>query len=419
MLPFLHELKERLSARNARKEQAETKLSAVSRLKAFTTSNEPIWTSADYQSLAENGYGRNVIVYRAVNLIARSAGSVPWQLFDHEERVDTHPLLNLLNNPNPLQGGNAFREAIISYLLLSGNAYIEACKDADGNVVELYVLRPDRMRVVPSEEGIPSAYEYTVGSSSKRIEVDARTGNSSILHLKLFNPLNDWYGMSPLEAGAQAIAYHKTLDNHNLALLQNGGRPSGALLVNHKNHKGDTPPLTETQLQELRDSVKEACQGTQNAGQVMVLEGDFDWKEMGFSPKDMDFTEGNNITSRKIAQLFGVPPMLVGVPGDATFSNYREARLHLWEDTVLPLLDRLLNQLNTWLAPHFGDNLRLSYDPEAIQPIAEKRAAKWQQLSACNFLTNNEKRHALGYPALDGGDVVAPPLKKQKVAVAA
>ena len=125
---------------------------------------------------------------------------------------------------------------------------------------------------------------------------------------------------------------------------------------------------------------------------------------MGLSPKDLDFGEGKNMSSREIAQIFGVPPMLVGVPGDATFSNYREARLHLWEDTILPLLDRFVNQLNTWLVPQFGTHLRLSYDIDAIPALSAKREAMWERTNNCTFLTLNEKREAFGYPPIPEGN---------------
>ncbi|MBX9697540.1 MAG: phage portal protein, partial [Alphaproteobacteria bacterium] len=102
----------------------------------------------------------------------------------------------------------------------------------------------------------------------------------------------------------------------------------------------------------------------------------------------------------EIAMAFGVPPMLVGVPGDATYSNYREARLHLWEDTILPLLDYLTDELNRWLVPLFGDDLKLSYDIEGIPALAERRHETWQKLEHVSFLSTNEKREAIGYEAI-------------------
>jgi HK97 family phage portal protein len=378
------------------------KSSRVASLLAVGTAHQPMWTPAQYDRLAEMGYQRNGIVYRSVSLIARSIASVPWLLYEGEKEIQAHPLLTLLEKPNPLQDGNSWMQAAVTTLLLSGNLYVEAVGPEDGAADELYVLRPDRMRVIPGSGGVPQGYVYTVNGQSKTIAVNPLTGFGPLLHIKLFHPLNDWYGLSPLEAALKPIDFHNTVANHNLALLQNGGRPSGGLFLKPNPQTGMT--LSEEQRADLRESLKEVYQGTRNAGQIMILEGDFDWKEMGLSPKDMDFGEGKHTAAREIAQIFGVPPMLVGVPGDATFSNYREARLHLWEDTVLPLLDMILSQLNQWLACGFGPSLRLSYNSDAIPALALKREAEWEKINRCAFLTLNEKREAVGYAPLPEGD---------------
>ena len=370
-----------------------------SRFAAFATLNNHSarFDTSSYPVLAKH-YESNVIVHRCVTLIARSIGSVPWRLFENDGRISSHPLLSLLEHPKPTQGRNIFIESIMSYLLLSGNAYIESVPTHDGRPGELYALRPDRLRIIPGKHGLPESYEYSVQGAKKIIPCDAEGNMTPILHLKFFHPQNDWYGLSPIEAALQSIHLHNTVARHNLSLLKNGGRPSGALFVNTSSGQ----PLSTEQKQDLRESLREIHQGTQNAGQIMILEGgNCQWQEMGMSPKDMDFNEGHNMAAREIAQVFGVPPMLVGIPGDATFSNYKEARFHLWEDTILPLLNRLINQFNTWLVPQFGEQLHLTYDPDAIPSLAAKREAMWERVDACSFLTRNEKREAVGYPPID------------------
>jgi HK97 family phage portal protein len=246
------------------------------------------------------------------------------------------------------------------------------------------------MRVVPGVSGIPEAYEYTLGARVARIPVDPLNGQSKI------HPLNDWYGMSPIEAAAHAIDQHNAVASHNLSLLQNGGRPSGALEV--KLNPGES--LSEEQRTRLREEIKSAYEGTTNAGRVLVLEGDLEWKELGLSPKDLDFIEGKNLSTREIAQVYGVPPMLVGVLGDATFSNYKEARYHLWEDTILPYLEIIKGELNAWLVPFFGDNLSIEYNTDAVPALAPKRELLWEKIEKASFLTLNEKRELVGYPPL-------------------
>jgi HK97 family phage portal protein len=379
------------------------KTSKIAPLIAYNSVGQPIWTPRRYDALAEEGYQKNVIVYRAVNLITRSAASVPWRLFKGEKELMHSPLLDILHHPNPRQGGAAFIEAVLAYKLLSGNSYIEAVYGTARIPVELYPLRPDRMRVIPGVAGIPQGYEYSVNGKTRRILVDPLDGRSEILHIKMFHPLNDWYGMSPIEAAACSIDQHNSVAAHNLSLLQNGGRPSGVLKLNSKADRGY---MIEEQRQNLRHDMINAYEGTKNAGRILILEGDFEWQEMGLSLKDLDFIEGKNLSAREIAQTYGVPSMLVGVPGDATFANYREARLHLWEDTILPLLDHLCDEFNHWLVPQFGNDLCLRFDIDSIPALGDRRENTWKKISDASFLTINEKRSFLGFAAIEGGDVL-------------
>ncbi len=386
--------------KNRAQGKPEYKASSVGSMVAYNNLGQPVWTPRNYEALTAQGFRKNVIVYRCVNLISRSAASVPWRLYKGDQEVVTHPLLDLLKRPSALQGGSAFIESTLGYLLLSGNSYIESVAGKDHLAKELYALRPDRMKVLPSSNGLPMGFEYSVDGQKKVIPADPVTGKSSVLHLKLFNPLNDWYGMSPIEAAACAIDQHNTVAAHNLALLQNGGRPSGALMVT----QGQGQSLSSDQLSDLRDDLRKLVEGEKNAGRMMILEGDFQWQEMGLSPKDLDFIEGKLLSAREIAQAFNVPSMLVGVSGESTFANYKEARFHLWEDTILPLLDYLSDELNRWLVSQFGEDLRLSIDVDAIPALAPRREEAWAKLSKADFLTINEKRKAVGYGPVQGGD---------------
>lgn len=367
---------------------------------------QPIWTPRRYDALTAEGYQKNVIVYRCVNLIARGAASVPWRLYRKEEELLNHPLLDLLHYPSSRQAGSAFIESILAYLLLAGNSYIEVVRGFENRPAELHPLRPDRITIIPGRNGLPQGYEYAVNGARRVLRSELFNHRSNVLHLKLFHPLNDWYGMSPIEAAACSIDQHNAVSGHNLALLQNGGRPSGALILGRGQERGYT--LNQEQREDLRQDLKSLYEGERNAGRILVLEGDFEWKEMGLSPKDLDFIHGKNLSAREISQAYGVPPMLVGVSGDATFSNYREARFHLWEDTILPLLDYLTDEFNLSLAPQFERDLRLSYDIDKIPALAQRREEAWAKIANAHFLTINEKRRAVGYAPLPDGDTLNP-----------
>ena len=301
----------------------EAKASRTAKLIAFAAGGQPVWTPRDLASLAREGFAANAVVYRSVRMIAEAAASVPLYLFDGAREVDSHPLLALLARPNTRQCAPDLLEAAFGHLLVAGNAYVEAVS-LGGRVRELHVLRPDRMKVVPGTDGWPEAYDYTVGGQSVRFRQDGE-GPHPILHLTLFNPLNDHYGMSPLEAAAIGIDLHNAAGAWNKALLDNSACPSGALVYAAKDGQ-----LTEAQFARLKEELAESFQGAKNAGRPLLLEGGLDWKAMALSPKDMDFIAAKHAAARDIALALGVPPMLLGIPGDNTYANYAEANRTFW-----------------------------------------------------------------------------------------
>lgn len=380
------------------------KHSAAGSLIAIHGQGAPVWTPRNYGELAHEGFARNAIAYRCVRMISETAAAVPWVLYENaggrERELDTHPLLSLLARPNPLQSGAEFKEAWFGFLQIAGNAYIEAA-DVRGVVRELYVLRPDRMKVIPGARGWPAAYEYSAGGKSVRFDMGAARGRTPILHMRLFHPSNDHYGFSPIEAAALGIDLHNAAAGWNKALLDNGARPSGALIY----HGADgNPNLSQDQLARLKQELSDNYQGPANAGRPLLLEGGLDWKEMSFNPKDMDFIQSKHVAAREIALAFGVPPMLLGIQGDNTYANYREANLAFHRQTVLPLVGKACAALNQWLGPRFDTALRLWYDADQVEALAADRDGLWKRVQEADFLTINEKRAATGYAPVADGD---------------
>ena len=395
------------------------KASEGGRIIAQMAGQRPQGTPRDYRKFAKEGFAENVIAFRAVNEVARSAASVPWAVFDTsgEERKrlpDSHPLAKLLRMPNPQQAGSEFFEAVYGHFQLAGNSYIEAAGQAEAFTKgpdELWPLRPDRMRVVPdAETGAIGAYKFSAGGKTKTWEVDPATGRSQVLHLKTFNPTNDFYGLSPIEPGAKSIDARNEADDWNLNLLRNNARPSGALI--YKPESGDDV-LEDEQFDKLKAELDELYQGSQNSGRPMILHGGLEWKEMSMSPKDMDFLKTKNTSSRDIALAFGVPPQLLGIPGDSTFSNYREARLSMWEETIVPLIYHVRDELNNWLVPQFtrrtNESIELDAVLEDVPALSLRSERRWERISASDFMTINEKRAAVGMAEIDGGDELLVP----------
>ena len=167
--------------------------------------------------------------------------------------------------------------------------------------------------------------------------------------------------------------------------------------------------LSESQRQQVINDLDMRFSGSQNAGRAMLLEGDFDWKEMGLSPKDMDFLQLKNMSTRDIALCFGVPSQLVGIPDANTYSNMAEARLALYEETIIPLLKRTESDLNEWLAPMFGERLRIQYDIDGIPAMAERRKRIYENVIRAvdsGVISRNEARERLDLEPIEGGDDV-------------
>ncbi|MEJ0075990.1 MAG: phage portal protein [Alphaproteobacteria bacterium] len=374
----------------------EQKASRTSQLIALQSAGQARWTPRDYAALTRAGYVQNAIVYRAVKLVAENVGGASFVVEEGGATRDTHPLLDLLARPNPRQDRASFIEAIATHLLLAGNAYVEAVS-VEAAPRELYALRPDRMKLVPGADGWPEAYEYTVAGRSVRFDQSAAL--PPVLHLTLLHPLDDHYGLAPLEAAAVAVDTHNAAAKWNKALLDNAARPCGALVFSN----AEGAVIADDQFQRLKRELDEEYAGARNAGRPLLLEGGLDWKAMSLSPKDMDFMEAKHTAAREIALAFGVPPQLLGIPGDNTFSNYQEANRVFFRATVLPFANRIACALSAWLGSAFGE-VRLAVDADQIDALASDRAALWSRISDAPFLTLNEKRAAVGYAALEGGD---------------
>lgn len=358
----------------------------------------PQWTKRDYENFAKEGYNANVWVYSCIQAIAQGAASVPWLLYQvnakgERTEVAAHELLKLLDKPNEFTSRAELIEAYAAYALIAGNSYLDMVSPRPGAApLELWVYRPDRMKVMPSLTDYIGGYQYTVGD--KQIPLDAER----IAHLKFFNPIDDFYGLAPIEVAARGIDNDNAANAWNNSLLTNGARPGGALVTEDV--------LTDAQFKNVKDSLEEH-KGSKNAGKPLILEGGLKWQEMSLSPKDMDFIASKKWSVLEICAAFRVPPEIVGYGEQKTYSNYAEARKALYEDAVIPMLDKIRDKLNNSLVPFYGDNLYLDYNKDGIEALQENRDAVYKRATEAykgELLTKNEAREEMGYGKIEGGD---------------
>lgn len=343
---------------------------------------------ANYEAQVRAGALGNPVAQRALRLVSESVGGAAL-VAEGGSAADRDRALALAQARSAGQG---LVETLAAHLLLHGNAYVQLATGGDGEVAELFALRPERVSVEADARGWPMAYLYRVGENVTRMVSEDAVGRAAIVHLKSLHPLDDHYGLGCAGAAAGAVAIHNAATVWNKALLDNAARPSGALVYD----PGEAGAvMSGEQFDRIKTEMEAAFQGAVNAGRPMLLEGGLKWQAMSLSPAEMDFVGLKAAAAREIALAFGVPPMLMGLPGDNAYANYREANRALWRQTILPLSEKILGGISQGLAP-WMPGVRLAVDLNKVPALAEERGTLWDRVTAADFLTREEKRAMLG-----------------------
>ena len=368
----------KLFGRRSGREETRPALGRVSGV--FEAGVPPPWPQG-YEGQVREAYLGNPVAQRAVKLVSEGIGGAPLHASDPR----------LVQLATGRSAGQVLAQVVAAQLLLHGNAYVQVLRDAAGGVAELYALRPERVSVEVDAGGWPVAYRYKVGERVTRLT--AEPVKPEVVHLRGFHPGDDHYGLGCLGAAAGAVAIHNAATRWNKALLDNAARPSGAVIYD----PGDGSTLSPEQFARLRGEMDASFSGAGNAGRPMLLEGGLTWQALGLSPADMDFAGLKAAAARDIALAFGVPPMLLGLPGDATYANYREANRALWRLAIRPLAEVIFTGLAQGLSGWF-EGAALGVDLNKVSALAEERAALWRSVTAADFLSIEEKRAMVGLP---------------------
>lgn len=368
------------------------------------------------KAYAKEGYAQNPIVFACANIIATAAASVKLELHSFDAKGNkkvevSAPVLSLMAQPNKMQTWEDFAIEMVAWHRVAGEVFILRLP-AKGEPKELHVLSPDAMGVKPGKGGIPEEYTFGSGPDKKTYPVNQLDGTSQILHIKTFNPLDPWRGLSPLSPAARAVDIHNQGSIWNSSLLANGARPSGVIEF--------TSAPSETTLSQLREFFKKAWQGVLNAGNIPILTGGAKFTALSHNPKDMDFKSNMSEAAKNTGLVYGVPLPLLTMDA-ATFSNMDSAQERLWTETVLPLLNVLIKKLGQFVMPLYGapeknTRVHLAYNAESVPALEPKRERLFKRMKdavAGSLLTPNEARAEMGYAELDGADqlLVASTLK--------
>lgn len=393
--------------------------SSVSGSVFFPTVTEPFGLDT-YSVFAFEGYKRNSTAYACVNWISRAISGLPIKVFREvmtasgveEVMVSDHPVWRLIGNhgrPSPDKSWGQFNDAYWAYRHIDGNNYLFAAGDAE-NPGALILLRPDLVQLEIDRRGrVPKlvGYNHTTDGIHRLIPAE------KILHTRTFNPLSpigDWLGMPIFEACAAEIDQDNNAGAWNNALLKNGARPSMFI-----NAELDAPKLNPEQRKMLRGWTDANVAGMRNAGKVFLGQG-LTVQEVGKSPKDMDWLKGMIQAKVAIANVCGVPPELVGIQNQKTYSNYQEARKAFYEETVIPYADDFFRSLTIFFNSRFKGLAVRPIEPviiavdknnvKALQESQDSLHGRMRDNLQGGLFTTNESRAPLGMDEVDGGDVI-------------
>lgn len=351
-------------------------------------------------------------VFTATKLISDTCASIKIVVKDKKkDEFVNHPILDLLKNPNPFTDGDLFIKQLVSYFLLTGNAYINII--GTGKPVELSVFNPSAITIqANSRDGYAGQYTYgnleqyaVYSRNADKKFFDAK--QNELIHLRDFNPN---YSSSNLEGSSAflgcelEISQYVLASIHNNSLLKNQARPSGMLTYKGKQN------LSDSELQGVKSILKEQLSGSANAGKTTFLNGEYDWKQLSESVKDMDFPQLKKGVSEAIYSAVKIPLPMIS-PDNMSFANMDASKFAFYDNAVLPVLGNVLEFLSKNLLPRYRDseNLELTYDSAAIEALEVRKVENALTISKTGALTINEVRAMMGFESVEGGDTIYQP----------
>lgn len=356
-------------------------------------SGRPQYPEANYQTYAKEGYSKTAIVYACIEELATSAAEPRMQQRRGKEWALEGAVVDLLKRPNSFMDGFELWATVIMHLSIAGNAYGLKVRSRSGRVVELWLLRPDRIRIVPSTENYIDHYEYDIGGG--RV---ARIPENDVIHWKKRNPLNDFYGMPPLMAASGATDLENYMKAFVTAFFTNAGVPGGLLNV-----EGSIEPLA---VEEIRNRFQ-GHSGPKGWHSLMIIEGkkaSFTPMTSTLGPSGLVVPELGDMTDAEICSVFGVPQSLVGTRlsySHGGYANKQAEEEHFWTGTLAPLYKEISGPLNLRLVPEFASVDEVGFDlndVRALQEDLDKVHARIRGDLMAGVITIEEARAHLGWP---------------------
>lgn len=376
-------------------------------------SNYPLrslmYQNTRFDWLTEAGDFRvNAIIALCLDWQARNACSVPLKVRARTARgevvtFDDHPLLTLMDRPNPIYNGNVLKTAMIQDVMVMGNAYSYVAMNNGGKPGELYWF--DARYVAPDYPNDGSAYlhswKYTPAGTGKVQKFDP----SEVVDLRIgVDSVNDRLGYSPVQAQLREICLVNLLSAYTAGVLKNSG--STNIVVAPQGENSYTPKEAE----ELRLSIGQRISGDM-AGSPLVFTTPTTVAALGATPNDLMIRDLDQVAVARICGAFGQSPMIHGLPdAGKTYSNYREAQRAAWMRSVKPILQILADAINHRLVPFFDPSGRTFVefdfcDCEALAEDLDLLATRARGLWKDGVAMLNEAREIAKLTPVPNGDI--------------
>jgi HK97 family phage portal protein len=376
--------------------------------------SQPRTMSRDIRTYINEGYCGNDTLNKVIGYGITNGAAIPPVLFTDrtmKKRINNHPILDKLENPNSEMDGVFYRECVLGWFLLAGSSFMYINRVAKaGPPDEMWVLESNKVKPIPDEKRGITGYEYADFPAEKNPIKPNLIG-----HMRNWNPRDPFFGLSPITVAAILVDQQSAIRKWNLALLQNFAKPPGAWVTD--------AILAPNDRAKLEARVNEKLTGFRNAGKTPVLDGALKWMPSAVSPADMDWLESTKYNAGAIANVFNMPPQLIGDTSSTTFDNMQEAKAASYTEYIFPMLDKEYSTLRRWLVPMYPDLCDRSgkpvaylyYDKESVEVVqaviqARKTAASqranqsWSQ-GAASSCTLNEAREMQGLPPDPQGDI--------------
>lgn len=359
-------------------------------------------------------YSNIAPLFTAINYLSNEVGWLDVYVNDKKNLkiLDNHDIIKLLKQPNADITQFEFMTQLASFFKITGNAFLIATGPVNRQPLELFVVSPLKVQIELDKNGDAEEYKVNLSYGNdlifKQKDVDGRyryytsDGDFELWHIKTFCPNygnGDPWGMSDLAPIVPELEQYMESSLHNLSLLKRGTAPSGALTTKNM--------MTDDQFNRLQSQMRSFFSGGANAGRVMLLDPDMDFKPLSQSNRDMDFAQLKSDISKTIYNALKIP--LAMVSGEfSSYNNLETAKLNFYDNAVLPLARRLLEELSIFLLPRYKNSeyLELTIDTDDIDALSIRYTAEITALRDSGVLTINEIRAKMGYDPIEGGDTL-------------